>query len=400
MIYDLAKVEAEQIEKAHKNRLYKVEKDRLKSRSFIYLNYSKINYHGLNLSEARRYVYADFIARFERLIGRNVLFSIGYNNLDSSIYNNSNKLDKPIYNYCASQYSLYQKELKLLDISFDEEKEILFSSEEFVKYVQQIFLFLYDKNLITYKKGLVVFDDYKIYQKGEYTEKDGKFYNKEGLILKTSFRNHYALKLSTLRKDIFKEINRLNVNEEIKEELLDYFCYRSELTISCNTTCDNLLEIKMAKPEYICGISYVCLNPNYMDIKPFITSDEELNFEYLEDNMNAFIYSGTDMINPIVSTRIPIFISNRFDEAVHVGIPSICDEEELIVNQLEVDYNPVFDFINGECILVNSGRFNGLTLDEANDEISKYLLDEKIATELKAIIINLFALVFTSKFKT
>ena len=127
MIYDLAKIEAQQIEKAHKKRLYRVERDRLKSRCFIYLNYPKINYHGLNISEAKRYVYADFIARFERLIGRNVLFSIGYNNLDSSIYLNTNKLDKPLYNYCASQYALYQKELRLLDISFDEEKEILFS---------------------------------------------------------------------------------------------------------------------------------------------------------------------------------------------------------------------------------------------------------------------------------
>ena len=164
MIYDLPKVEALQIEAAHKQRFYRVERDRLKSRYFIYLNYPKINYHGLNLSEAKKYVYADFVARYERLIGRNVLFSIGYNNLDSSIYHSFNKLDKPLYNFCASQFTLYQKELKLLDISFDEEKEILFSNEEYIKFVQEVFLFLFDKGLISLKNDYVVCDEKRIYQ--------------------------------------------------------------------------------------------------------------------------------------------------------------------------------------------------------------------------------------------
>ena len=117
MIYDLSKIEANQIEKAHKSGMYKVERDRLKSRYFIYLNYPKINYHGLNLNEAKRFVYGDFIARYQRLIGRNVLFSIGYNNLDSSIYKYSSTFDKPLYNFCASQFVTYQKQLKLMWIT-------------------------------------------------------------------------------------------------------------------------------------------------------------------------------------------------------------------------------------------------------------------------------------------
>ena len=37
MIYDLPKIEAKQIEKAQKNRIYRVERDRLKSSFFIIL---------------------------------------------------------------------------------------------------------------------------------------------------------------------------------------------------------------------------------------------------------------------------------------------------------------------------------------------------------------------------
>lgn len=380
MIYDLPKIEATQIEKAHKARLYKVERDRLKSRLYVYMNYPKINYHGLNLSEAKKYVYADFIARYQRLIGRNVLFSIGYNNIDTSIYKNISKLDKPIYSFCASEFHLYQKELKLLDISFDEEKEILFSSEDYVKYVQQVFLMLYEKKIITLKHGLVVYDEEKIYQKGEYLENNGKYYSLNGAKLSATNKNYYALKLTSIKKELQKEIENLNVAKEVKLALLDKLCYKKEYEIKCITTQDEILKIKMVNPEFICGISYICLNPNYMDITPFITTDECGDIEFIKENLtDGLIYSGTNLINPIISSQIPIFISSYYDEDIHVGIPSLSDSEEAFVSLNELDFNPVIDYINGDCILVNSGRFNGMSLMEAYEKITDYLLSENLA---------------------
>lgn len=381
MIYDLPKVEALQIEAAHKQRFYRVERDRLKSRYFIYLNYPKINYHGLNLSEAKKYVYADFVARYERLIGRNVLFSIGYNNLDSSIYHSFNKLDKPLYNFCASQFTLYQKELRLLDISFDEEKEILFSNEEYIKFVQEVFLFLFDKGLISLKNDYVVCDEKRIYQKGEYYIKDNKYYSLNDGNLQCIKRNHYVLKLATIKNSIEKELERINIPSTLKEALLKRFCYRNELEIKCFTNTYSELAINMENPEYICGISYICLNPNYIDIKPFITNDEGEDIaEFINNIKDGLFYTGTNLIIPIVNNQVPIFVSTHFDEAIHIGIPSLSDLEENFTSLYELDFNPVIDYINGEAILVNSGRFNGLALYEAREMISDYLISEGIAT--------------------
>lgn len=381
MIYDLPKVEALQIEAAHKQRFYRVERDRLKSRYFIYLNYPKINYHGLNLSEAKKYVYADFVARYERLIGRNVLFSIGYNNLDSSIYHSFNKLDKPLYNFCASQFTLYQKELRLLDISFDEEKEILFSNEEYIKFVQEVFLFLFDKGLISLKNDYVVCDEKRIYQKGEYYIKNNKCYSLNDEELQCIKRNHYVLKLATIKNSIEKELERINLPNTLKDALSKRFCYRNELEIKCFTNTYLELSINMENPEYICGISYICLNPNYIDIKPFITNDEGEDIaEFINNIKDGLLYTGTNLIVPIVNNQVPIFVSTHFDEAIHIGIPSLSDLEENFASLYELDFNPVIDYINGEAILVNSGRFNGLSLLEAREMISDYLISEGIAT--------------------
>lgn len=398
MIYDLPKVEALQIEAAHKQRFYRVERDRLKSRYFIYLNYPKINYHGLNLSEAKKYVYADFIARYERLIGRNVLFSIGYNNLDSSIYHSFNKLDKPLYNFCASQFTLYQKELRLLDISFDEEKEILFSNEEYIKFVQEVFLFLFDKGLISLKNDYLVCDKKRIYQKGEYYIKNNEYYSLNDGKLQCIKRNHYVLKLATIKNSIEKELERINLPSTLKEALFKRFCYRNELEIKCFTNTYLDLSINMENPEYICGISYICLNPNYIDIKPFITNDEGKDVdEFINNIKDGLLYTGTNLIVPIVNNQVPIFVSTHFDEAIHIGIPNLSDLEENFASLYELDFNPVIDYINGEAILVNSGRFNGLSLIEAREMISDYLISEGIATLHKEL--KLDELIISSNIK-
>ena len=398
MIYDLPKVEALQIESVHKQRFYRVERDRLKSRYFIYLNYPKINYHGLNLSEAKKYVYADFVARYERLIGRNVLFSIGYNNLDSSIYHSFNKLDKPLYNFCASQFTLYQKELKLLDISFDEEKEILFSNEEYIKFVQEVFLFLFDKGLISLKNDYLVCDEKRIYQKGEYYIKNNEYYSLNDGKLQCIKRNHYVLKLANIKNSIEKELERINLPSTLKESLFKRFCYRNELEIKCFTNTYLDLSINMENPEYICGISYICLNPNYIDIKPFITNDEGKDVdEFINNIKDGLLYTGTNLIVPIVNNQVPIFVSTHFDEAIHIGIQNLSDLEENFASLYELDFNPVIDYINGEAILVNSGRFNGLSLIEAREMISDYLISEGIATLHKEL--KLDELIISSNIK-
>ena len=398
MIYDLHSVEKIQIEKAQKDRLYKVERDRLKPRYFLYTNYPKVNYFGLNLSEAKRFVYSDFVVRYQRLIGKNVLFSIGFNNLDSSIYHNANLLDKPINNFIEAQYKIYRNELSALEISFDKEKEIIYSHPNYIRYVQEVFQYLYKKNIISLKHGIVVYNDKKIFQKGEYYEENGKYFSNTGEKLKYSYSNYYALSLKEIKNQMKHVVDGLDVSQTVKLCLLDSLCYRSELVIKCMTTADEILEINMLNPEFVCGISYIALNPKYMDIKPFISFDECGDYEELLNNISdKLIYTGSSLINPIINNKIPIFVSNRFDEMVHVGIPSLSDIEENYVLQNELEFNPVIDYINDECVLVNSGRFNGLSLLEAHEAIASSLIEEGIATKIKDV--KLDELIISSKIK-
>lgn len=389
MIYDLPKIEAYQIEKAHKEKLYRIERDRLKPRSFIFTNYPKTNYYGLNVSDAKEYVYIDFVARFERLLGRNVLFSLGYNNIDSSILNISSNLDKPLSSFVAGGFNIYQKELKLLDISFDEEKELLLSSDEYIKYVQDFFLYLFEKKQISLKHGLVVFDDKRVYQKGEYYQERGRYFSLDGKGLNSTIKNYYALNLLSIKKDLFNSLKNLNISDIQKELILEKLCYSQGVSINFATTNDAYINLKLEKPEYICGISFIVLNPNYVDVKPFISSSEYNEIqEELFNSKDRLLFTGTYAINPVISSYIPIFISEIFTDAIHIGIPSVNEVDENMTYVYDVEYNPIFDFVNDDCILVNSGRFNGLTVDEAKSEVKECLIEKYHASVYNEILLD------------
>ena len=68
------------------------------------------------------------------------------------------------------------------------QKEIVFNSDEYISFIQKVFQFLYEKNLISLKNGLVVFDDERVYQKGEYYSEGEQYYSLNGTKLKSKIK--------------------------------------------------------------------------------------------------------------------------------------------------------------------------------------------------------------------
>ena len=385
MIYNLPEIESEQIKSQHELRVYKTERDRLKPRFFIFIPYPKINFLGLSISDAKGYVYADIFARYNRYIGNNVLFSIGYNNNHPSVLKMTSNLSKPLYAFSGSGYESYQKELKLLDIGFDKEKEIFANSADYVEFIQNIFQFLYDKGLIELRNEFCVYNEEKYFTSDEYYQKNNKYYSNKNETLDAANKNIYTLNLSTIKKEIKHKIDNSDIEEKYLKKINERLGYEEGILINANTTADVILSFKMSNPEYICGISYVVLNPKYIDIKPFIDSNE---VSLLTDFSNDFIFSGNLLINHLTNKEVPIFISTLYDEKVHLGIPSISDFDENIALKYDLSFEPIIDYINDEKILVNSCFLNGYSPIEAKEIIIDKLINSGYASKYEELKLN------------
>ena len=354
---DLIKVEKNKIQDAKVNHYNLLERDRLKSRFFAFTNYPIINNVNLSFLEAQRLIAMDFIVRFERLMGKNVLFPMGFNNFDLSIIENSGKLGHQIAYFTQNYLPTYQKQINCLEVSYNHERTFKYSNKNFQKLIQDIFTKLYQLGLIVRKVDYLVYDKKQVYQKHQYYELNGEFYNKEHLGLQSIKKPIFVLKVSDFKQNLLLEIKR------VSPKLLEVLGYSEGLSIDFYTTNHNIITLDLPHPEVLFGISYVILNPNHFDIKPYLDENE------YQGRSDQLAYSGIDIVNHFSNHKIPIFIGDYFDEAIHVGIPSDNEVDEIISSQYGLSYLPIYDYLNEQKILVNSRFLNGYTKEEAREFI-------------------------------
>lgn len=392
LIYDLPSIEKKQIELAQEQHLYRIERDRLKPRFFLYTSYPTINYYGLDLTETKKFICADVMARFQRYLGKNVLFSVGYDNLSNEIYNVAAKLGKTAHSFNIAGFLPYQKQLRLLDISFDSSGELCLNSEEYTYFVQKFFYHLLDQELIKQEVGYLVYDDKKVYQPYEYQQDGDEFFDLYSRPLQASKRPIFTLEISSIKKDVYKIIDHLPLQE--KSELLAKLGYYEGLRIVLNTTNDNQITLDLGDPELFFGISYLVINPQLLDVNPYLDGVEIASSSVIGEEL---IYSGVDAINYVNNYQIPIFVSKRFKDAIHLGIPSFSEEDEFLANHYDLPFLPIFDFIDGQKVLVNSHFLNGYSLGEARKLIIEQMVSVGIGESYSDFKTN--RLVISSPFR-
>lgn len=356
MFYD----EKKQIDLNHQLRLYELDNDILERPYLIYLEPVDASYYSLDQNDVRNYIFADMHARFLRLLGRNVLFSTGINNYAFDTYHLLDKDVLNFYNFSLEIKKTFQDELKYLDISLDFNKSILFSDDRYIEYVDKIFQKLFEANLIKYEDDVLVFDDTKIYHPFNYQKIDKKYYDLNYHLLKTQQKKVFSLDIKNYKKEIATSLMELNISDEYKKELQKMVGFYQGVEFIFETTMGKNFAFKMEDPEHLFGLSYIIINPSYLDIS------EYTDFDIEELRLTDVVYSGFDIINYFNGYQIPVFLSNKKEVGIYLGIPSLKEEDEFFASQYDLPYLPIFDYVGDTRILVNSLFLNSYTEDNAH----------------------------------
>ncbi len=361
-----------------KAKLFKLEKDKLKSKKYIYSSFPIANKLGFLDANIRKYFYADFYSRYYRMNGYNVLFGLGYQNLASSSFietrNQANNLDDTLI-------KRYQNQLSLLGIGYDDEKEINMINHNYLLYIQKTFLHLYENKRVYYKECDVyyipekdkILNDFEIYIANE------KYFSKqtnEEVVLKKM--NLLVLDINAIANEVANSISKIEMDNNVKKQLIDALLPYDIVQFKLSTTANLDLSIEMETVEYLGAISFIALNPNKFDISKFI-SDEELEIvEYYlcGELVNKGAFSGNFATNILTGLEIPIFISNDFEESIHLGIPIINENDYSFANYFGLSINNIIK--NNK--LINSDFLDGCSLEEARENIIEAFLNEDLIT--------------------
>lgn len=99
---------------------------------------------GLHVGHAENFTYVDIMSRFQRMQGKTVVNPIGRDAFGLPTENYALKQGKPAHIVTQENINNFIAQCKMLDISYDRDREINTSSPEYYKRTQWIFCKLFE----------------------------------------------------------------------------------------------------------------------------------------------------------------------------------------------------------------------------------------------------------------
>ncbi|XBC40120.1 MAG: leucine--tRNA ligase [Buchnera aphidicola (Nurudea ibofushi)] len=359
----------------------------------------------LHMGHVRNYTISDVVARYQRMIGKNVLHPIGWDAFGlpaevAAIQNNVNP-----YEWTQKNIKYMKNQLKILGFSYDWDKEITTCNPEYYKWEQWFFIQLYKKKLVYKKKSLV-----------NWCKKDKTVLANEQVINGLCWRcntrvakrkiSQWFIKITKYAEELLDGLKKLpHWPKKVKKMQSNWIGKSSGITI--NVKINSMIEtlnIFTSQPETIMGATYIAISPFHELSKILSYTNENIRFfiknEYhskLCNNRfekNKGIHTNKFALHPLTNEKIPIWISNyvllKYETEEIFGIPAH-NQYDLNFSLLHnLTIKPVVFEKDGKIpkiekvamiksgILFNSKKYNFLSTKEARYIIMSDLEKNKI----------------------
>ncbi|MBQ9124143.1 MAG: class I tRNA ligase family protein [Acholeplasmatales bacterium] len=346
------------------DKCFVIENDRLKKKSYIYTPFPKTNIFGFQDGDVRRLIASDIIARYQRMQDKNVLFPTGYHSLCNSSFVENKKYSNILNDDISN---IFKSQMLALGIGINESKDIDMRHKEFLGNLQYAFIELYEKKYIEYKYSKVYFD-----------EKLNKIYDYLNEKHELPIMNHkcFVLEFESLIPEILKDINRIQCSDKLKKKLINGLRPKTVLKLELAVSNGNLLPVEIKEPQFLGGVSYIFLNPEFIDITHYVHINEYRNvMNYLENGLDTCVYTGLTAQNPLTGNAIPIYISTIYNKDAYLGIPNVDSNDNRIALESGIE---IINILDNE-LLMNSDMLDGLNIAQAKNKIIDLFLDAEIA---------------------
>ncbi len=377
---------------------------------------------GLHVGHPEGYTATDIYSRYLRMNGYAVLHPIGFDSfgLPAENYAIQNKTHPQVTT--EKNIAKFRTQIKRLGFSYDWQREISTHTAQYYRWTQWIFLQLYKKNL-AYEKHMPMWycpelgtvlanEEVILSDEGPRSERGKHPVERRPL-------RQWMLKITEYAERLLKDLEELDWPESIKamqrnwigksEGALIRFCIEG---IHENENGKTVLEAFTTRPDTLWGCTYMVLSPEHPQLEKLISNEQRNAVEtYVYESARRSdleraellkektgVFTGSYAINPVTKLRIPLWISDYvlmgygtgaimavpahderdFDFAKKFKLPIV----EVIISsseQIRKDHElheAYTDTING--LLVNSGKFSGMSVSNAKPAIIQFLEAQKI----------------------
>jgi leucyl-tRNA synthetase/predicted alpha/beta hydrolase family esterase len=280
---------------------------------------------GLHVGHAEVYTACDIFARFQRMNEKKVLQVIGWDSFGLPAENYAIKTNIHPRKSTDKAIDTFRKQIKLLGISVDWDREVGSHNPDYYKWTQWLFLLMYKRGLAYRKKQYVNWcDGCKTVLSNEQV-KDGKCERCETIVMQKEMEQWF-LKITDYAEKLLQGLEKLDWPEESIKRQKDWIGKSDGASAVFKIKDSNLtIEVFTTRPDTLFGVTYMVLAPehkllsdlknkisNWKDIEQYIEQSShktELQRQVNQEKTGVEI-KGIKAVNPANNEEIPVFVAD------------------------------------------------------------------------------------------
>ena len=386
----------------------------------------------LHVGHLRNYAIGDAIARYKKMKGFNVLHPFGWDSFGLPAENAAIDNGAHPGQWTKANIDNMRRQLKLMGLSYDWDREISTYTPEYYKWNQLFFIEMYKKGLVYKKRSYVNWcPDCNTVLANEQVE-DGKCWrhSKTDVIQKElsqwylkitdyaeellqgheELKGHWPDKVLAMQKNWIGKSTGSEINF-VLDYKFDSNSQDKESNLNIGNNGEVIIPVFTTRADTLFGVTYAVIAPEHPLVEEIVLKenpslkeavDKMINEDKInrtaEDKEKEGIFTGLYVINPVNNEKVPLWIGNYvlmdYGTGAVMAVPAHDERDfffakkynlpvRIVINPVDKDGNPekiVVEEMEGAYtlngILVNSDEFDGTKNAEAKIKITEKLEKE------------------------
>ncbi len=359
----------------------------------------------LHMGHVRNYTIGDVIARYQRMLGKNVMQPMGWDAFGLPAENAAIQHKIPPAEWTYKNIDHMRSQLKSIGLAIDWSREFATCDPSYYRWEQWFFLQLYKKGLVYKKNAEVNWDpvDQTILANEQVVNGRGW---RSGALVERREIPQWFLKITAYADELLEDLNHLPHWPEQVKTMQRNWIGRSEgveVNFSVNQT-DERLTIFTTRPDTIYGVTYIAIAPQHSLAKLAAEKNPPLqhfleecrNIKVAEAELATLEKKGVDTgftaRHPITQESLPIWVANfvvmEYGAGAVMAVPAHDQRDFEFAQQYDLAIKPVIRADDGsthnfdKCaltqygILFDSGEFSELDSKTACGRIIQFLVEK------------------------
>ena len=365
----------------------------------------------IHMGHVRNYTIGDVLARYKKLLGFNVLHPMGWDSFGLPAENAARENHLHPKKWTQKNIETMKKQLKLLGLSLDWDREISTCNPEYYKHQQEFFLELFEKGLVYKKDTYVNWDPAEQTVLANEQVIDGKGWRSETVVERKKL-SQWFFNIKKFSQNLLDELEKLK-NWPEKVKLMQKNWIGKSFGCEINFKIKNYTKLKKIKvfttrPDTIFGASFIALSIDHPLAKNFEKNKDFISFkskcskmgtteEALANAEKIGFNTGLFALHPFQNKmKLPIYVANfvlmDYGTGAIFGCPAHDQRDLDFANKYGLKVLPVVKPKNinndkfivkkvaftEDGILFNSDFLNDLTVDDAIKKIIQIITKKKL----------------------